>query len=114
MIKRIHLFILVIASLFCGCKGSNSHHSASKVSFSIPARVLEKIDNNNEEVITVCTDVFHENNVIISKEQQMTLRYDDNNKPYLNSIVLNEIPLFTPLVFKMKNSKNIQKITLSK
>ena len=102
MIKRIHLFILVIATLFCGCKDSNSHHSASKVSFSIPARVLEKIENNNEDVITVCTDVFHENNVIISKEQQMMLRYDDDNKPYLNSIVLNEIPLFTPLVFKMK------------
>jgi len=102
MIKRIHLFILVIATLFCGCKGPNSHHSASKVSFSIPARVLEKFDNNNEDVITVCTDVFQENNVIISKEQQMTLRYDDDNKPYLNSIVLNEIPLFTPLVFKMK------------
>lgn len=102
MIKRIHLFILVIATLFCGCKDSNSLDSTTKVFLSIPARVLEDVDNNNGEDISVCAQVLKNSKVIIDEKHDKELFFDENNKPYIDSVVLEDIPLYTSLVLKMQ------------
>lgn len=102
MIKRIHLLILVIATLFCGCKDSNSLDSTTKVFLSIPARVLEEVDNNNGEEISVCAQVLKNSKVIIDEKHDKELFFDENNKPYIDSVVLEDIPLYTSLVLKMQ------------
>ena len=99
MIKRIHLFILVIATLFCGCKDSNSLDSTTKVFLSIPARVLEEV---NGEEISVCAQVLKNSKVIIDEKHDKELFFDENNKPYIDSVVLEDIPLYTRLVLKMQ------------
>jgi hypothetical protein len=73
MIKRIHLLILVIATLFCGCKDSDSLDSTTKVFLSIPARVLEDVDNNNGEDISVCAQVLKNSKVIIDEKHDKEL-----------------------------------------
>ena len=102
MSKRLYLLILFAVTLFCGCKNSNPLDSTTKVSFSIPARVLEDVGNNNGENILVCTQVLRGSKVIIDEKYERTLFFDENNKPYIESIVFENIPLYTSLVFKMQ------------
>ena len=102
MSKRLYLLILFAVTLFCGCKDSNPLDSTTKVSFSIPARVLEDVGNNNGEEILVCTQVLRGSKVIIDEKYERTLFFDENNKPCIESIVLENIPLYTSLVLKMQ------------
>ena len=102
MRKRLYLLILFAVTLFCGCKNSNPLDSTTKVSFSIPARVLEDVGNNNGEDILVCTQVLRGSKVIIDEKYERTLFFDENNKPYIESVVLENIPLYTSLVLKMQ------------
>ena len=102
MSKRLYLLILFAVTLFCGCKNSNPLDSTTKVSFSIPARVLEDVGNNNGEDILVCTQVLRGSKVIIDEKYERTLFFDENNKPYIESVVLEDIPLYTSLVLKMQ------------
>ena len=102
MSKRLYLLILFAVTLFCGCKNSNPLDSTTKVSFSIPARVLEDVGNNNGEDILVCTQVLRGSKVIIDEKYERTLFFDENNKPCIESIVFENIPLYTSLVFKMQ------------
>ena len=102
MRKRLYLLILFAVTLFCGCKNSNPLDSTTKVSFSIPARVLEDVGNNNGEDILVCTQVLRGSKVIIDEKYERTLFFDENNKPYIESVVLEDIPLYTSLVLKMQ------------
>lgn len=102
MSKRLYLLILFAVTLFCGCKDSNPLDSTTKVSFSIPARVLEDVGNNNGEDILVCTQVLRGSKVIIDEKYERTLFFDENNKPCIESIVLENIPLYTSLVLKMQ------------
>lgn len=102
MSKRLYLLILFAVTLFCGCKNSNPLDSTTKVSFSIPARVLEDVGNNNGEDILVCTQVLRGSKVIIDEKYERTLFFDENNKPCIESIVLENIPLYTSLVLKMQ------------
>ncbi len=102
MRKRLYLLILFAVTLFCGCKNSNPLDSTTKVSFSIPARVLEDVGNNNGEDILVCTQVLRGSKVIIDEKYERKLFFDENNKPYIESVVLEDIPLYTSLVLKMQ------------
>ncbi len=102
MSKRLYLLILFAVTLFCGCKNSNPLDSTTKVSFSIPARVLEDVGNNNGKDILVCTQVLRGSKVIIDEKYERTLFFDENNKPYIESVVLEDIPLYTSLVLKMQ------------
>lgn len=102
MRKRLYLLILFAVTLFCGCKNSNPLDSTTKVSFSIPSRVLEDVGNNNGEDILVCTQVLRGSKVIIDEKYERTLFFDENNKPYIESVVLEDIPLYTSLVLKMQ------------
>ena len=106
MSKRIYLYILLVATFFCSsCNFSASEEkflNESELSFSISRNVLAQIDSSVETTVTIHTEVLKENTVIIDNLQDRKLLFNENNEPYLESITLNKVPLYCPLVFKMQ------------
>lgn len=106
MSKRIYLYILLVATFFCSsCNFSASEEkflNESELSFSISRNVLAQIDSSVETTVTIHTEVLKENTVIIDNLQDRKLLFNENNEPYLESITLNKVPLYCPLVLKMQ------------
>ena len=106
MSKRIYLYILLVATFFCSsCNFSASEEkflNESELSFSISRNVLAQIDSSVETTVTIHTEVLKENTLIIDDLQDRKLLFNENNEPYLESITLNKVPLYCPLVFKMQ------------